>query len=317
MVGTRLSCLIAAIVFLSAFAHALVIDDFSSGEFSYTASSPYDPSDEFIQGAIDFASGGRPPIGLSRSFALMAASGAEGSTAIYSVDPYRDQFKIDSQDGEHRYIDKYFRLSYGSPEAPLGIDLTSGGADRFRITFYGDAPGIGFSLDVHGIVEGQLKTNSISVGGTSSVGPAYAILEIPFFGDLATFQNVVSIQVNVSGLQQDTVFDMIETVTAPLQGDLNRDGVVDIEDYRVWRQNYFGVRWISAYDILSPATGGGLDETTVDANHDGQVNAADYTIWRDAYDAQQAALATPEPSTMVSLMAIGAGLMAFQRRQRC
>lgn len=48
-------------------------------------------------------------------------------------------------------------------------------------------------------------------------------------------------------------------------GDYNSDGVVDVDDYAVWKSNY-------------NATGAG---NAADGNGDGIVNAADFTIWRN------------------------------------
>jgi Dockerin type I domain len=69
-----------------------------------------------------------------------------------------------------------------------------------------------------------------------------------------------------------------------VKGDYNNDGIVDSNDYQVWRTNF-----------------GSTVQLDADGNGDGTVNAADYTIWR-AHLGQTAGsgsvAAVPEPSTL-------------------
>ena len=76
----------------------------------------------------------------------------------------------------------------------------------------------------------------------------------------------------------------------PLPGDYDGDGMVDIDDYTHWKQD-FG-------NAVTPAGSG------ADGNADGAVNLADYIIWRDNLGAGtvQGLLATaavPEPSCWI------------------
>ena len=89
-------------------------------------------------------------------------------------------------------------------------------------------------------------------------------------------------------------------------GDTNLDGVVDLNDYTLWKPGY-------------------LDSTKTgwfygDFNYDGVVDLNDYTLWKTGYLASQGSApvlggeSIPEPVTMV-LLAIG-GLGILSRRNR-
>ncbi|MCA9242073.1 MAG: c-type cytochrome, partial [Planctomycetales bacterium] len=77
-----------------------------------------------------------------------------------------------------------------------------------------------------------------------------------------------------------------------LDGDYNGDGVVDTDDYIVWRDNF-----------------GSLENLAADGNLDGVVDSADYSVWRDNLgaswsflaDASIEAAAAPEPVALVML----------------
>lgn len=100
----------------------------------------------------------------------------------------------------------------------------------------------------------------------------------------------------------DYVLDNLRlTSVAPLLGDYNGNGVVGIEDYQLWKDNF-----------------GNPLGRIADGNGDGEVNAADYTIWRDAYTAAQAGpgalVSTPEPGSIVLLLASVCSLVTLRRR---
>jgi len=78
---------------------------------------------------------------------------------------------------------------------------------------------------------------------------------------------------------------LIEGQTIPLAGDYDFSGVVDEEDYAVWRMEF-------------SATG----SQNSDGSRNEVVDAADYTIWRDHLgdgDSPNAAALTPEPTTVI------------------
>ena len=88
-----------------------------------------------------------------------------------------------------------------------------------------------------------------------------------------------------------------------LSGDYNFDGLVDGEDYELWR---------SQYGATTPQP---VDIGEADGNRDGQIDAADYTIWRDslfAITATTASIPTPEPGGLMFFFA-AIGTIAIRR----
>lgn len=100
-----------------------------------------------------------------------------------------------------------------------------------------------------------------------------------------------------------------------LDGDYNGDGVVDTDDYLVWKNDFNTLA-----DEFAPLM--------ADGNNDGIVDAADFAIWRDNLGARwddgtgfaaasvaagAAAAAVPEPATMI-LLAFGALALRWRRR---
>jgi hypothetical protein len=86
-------------------------------------------------------------------------------------------------------------------------------------------------------------------------------------------------------------------------GDYNGDGVVDMNDFTVWKSS-FGSSTI-------------IHGSGADGNYDGVVNAADYSVWRDslgAGGAGSAAIAIPEPSTL-AIAILGAAACLSRRRR--
>ncbi|WP_425398732.1 beta strand repeat-containing protein [Aeoliella sp.] len=91
-----------------------------------------------------------------------------------------------------------------------------------------------------------------------------------------------------------------------LQGDFNGDGVVNLADYTIWRNNL------------------GAPETALSAgsgNNSGLVDSGDYDLWKSNFGAVAAAANAvgsanvPEPSSIVLLTAIcGCGALAIRRR---
>jgi hypothetical protein len=137
------------------------------------------------------------------------------------------------------------------------------------------------------------------------------ILEIPF----TAFHNNIfatrDIQLSAIRNPPGTSINIASITTAGLvlAGDYDRTGVVNEDDYLVWR-DYVGlaINNGSTKTIASP-----------DGDGDGIVNAADYTIWRDRLGAQKmcglsAAAQIPEPPAAL-LVSIAALLLFSVRKQ--
>src|SRR5207244_1634789 len=86
-------------------------------------------------------------------------------------------------------------------------------------------------------------------------------------------------------------------------GDYNGDGVVDVNDYTVWKSS-FGSSTI-------------IHGSGADGNYDGVVNAADYSVWRDSLGARgagSAATTVPEPSALaLAILAVATCLSKTRR----
>jgi cyclophilin family peptidyl-prolyl cis-trans isomerase len=86
--------------------------------------------------------------------------------------------------------------------------------------------------------------------------------------------------------------------------DYNRNSVVDMLDYQLWK-----------------STIGSTTDASADGNGNGVVDAGDYTIWRNAINllgGQGAAAVVPEPAGSVLILSAGAALLlARPRRSPC
>ena len=79
-----------------------------------------------------------------------------------------------------------------------------------------------------------------------------------------------------------------------LQGDYNRNGMVDAPDYNIWRDTFRSTEDLQA-----------------DGNGNGVIDAADYNIWRDNFG-REAGTAVPEPSSLVLVMLLICGMLGFR-----
>lgn len=101
---------------------------------------------------------------------------------------------------------------------------------------------------------------------------------------------------------------VLRTVAAPLPGDFNNDGRVDLADYTVWRDNL-----------------GAASESPINNNGDGLagVDAADYAVWKTSFGNPAAAqltnatAAVPEPGTLCLLLALAAAASLPAARRHC
>jgi hypothetical protein len=94
----------------------------------------------------------------------------------------------------------------------------------------------------------------------------------------------------------------LDYLGAPALGDYNGDGIVDVNDYTVWRNAF------------------GSANTAADGNGDGIVNAADYTVWRDhlgQHIASGNTTAVPEPSSLWLFLIAGLLAATNEATHRC
>jgi ELWxxDGT repeat protein len=136
--------------------------------------------------------------------------------------------------------------------------------------FTGYDPEHGVELwQTDGTTAGTRLVHDIRRGPTSS-----EIRELAAMGNRLFFQ------------ARDDVYGMEWRVLTPdslgLPGDYDGNGVVDTNDYSVWKTNF------------GATSGPGL---AADGNNDGHVNLADYTIWRDNLGAQ---LVPPSPASFIA-----------------
>ncbi len=161
----------------------------------------------------------------------------------------------------------------------------------------GDTDGGSFPSDVIFDRDGNLLVAVL--GGNNIVGSGEGrILRFAPSGTL--------LETLASGLAPVSSIALLDDL---LPGDFNGDGVVDTDDYTVWKSQ-FG-------DTVTPTRG-------ADANGDGVVDAADYTVWRDTLGATGIASASlaaaisvdaaqvPEPASIGLLLA---GLFAWRFRK--
>ena len=117
-----------------------------------------------------------------------------------------------------------------------------------------------------------------------------------------------------SGLASDLAWDTtnllvdgtLAIVSAVLSGDFNNDGIVDLADYTLWRNN------------LGNAESSLADGST---NGSGVVDAADYLLWKANFGTSLGSGAlgssqanVPEPSSLVLLTLAGVAALAWRRR---
>jgi hypothetical protein len=107
-------------------------------------------------------------------------------------------------------------------------------------------------------------------------------------------------------VQDETGVDFVKlelSVNPPSQGDFNRNGVVDVADYPLWREQ-FGT-------AVPPFSG-------ADADGNGSVDGVDYEIWRSNFgdvlenSVANPAVSVPEPASALLFFAGTLGL--FSRR---
>ena len=207
---------------------------------------------------------------------------------------------------------RYGALVSDSQGDYLNADFTAEGHDRLRIdmsattpTGPSSEPGILRVTLFSGLESGSVRGSSALYMVIATGDSYYYDLDYDWFQDEATATldltdiDGISVELFAPGSQTrigEISLDQIATAAAPIAGDFNADGMVDMEDYGVWK-SHFGVE--------GPING--------DGNGDHVVDLADYTLWRNNLDAGTPTpvvgqTTVPEPATW--LLAIGAVLAA-------
>ncbi|MCO6046542.1 PEP-CTERM sorting domain-containing protein [Aeoliella sp. ICT_H6.2] len=230
---------------------------------------------------------------------------ASGNLVVYVDD-------AGTEDGDDRTF--YDGLSYNS-----GQTNVFGGGET--LTINGDLSlnsGSTLELDL-----GAAGSDSLDITGTALLD---GTIDVSYFGDspangtqytlLSAASGITTPLVSLdfgAGLPEgftasynEALTDLVLTFAAGLQGDFNGDGMVDLADYTVWRNNLGG-------DEAALASGTG--------NNSGIVDAGDYSLWKSNFGAMSGAVSgiasgnVPEPSSVVLLAGIvGCGALALRRR---
>ncbi len=187
----------------------------------------------------------------------------------------------------------------GGTLTPRGGDFTQGDADNNQTPSDFDAN-----------KRSRLTLTVFDTNGTSVLATSSAVMA----GDVESIANLLlpaagTYYARVTGVD-DTIqlYGLSLLPIAILPGDYNRNGVVDADDYAVWRK--------SIGQSVAAGTG-------ADGNFDGQITQADYTVWKSHFGQVGgtgagteliAGSAVPEPS--VAPLAVIALLFPFALRRR-
>lgn len=157
------------------------------------------------------------------------------------------------------------------------------------------------------LVDGADVTSDVAAAGLAglainSVSPPMLIeVELVDGSSVAFAFQAESVQLaeEVSTLDANATVNLI-VGTAPVAGDFNADGTVDLADYTVWR-DHLGERGESSLAF----NGDGLNG----------VDIADYELWRENYSGPSAGTgAAPVPEPTASWLALAAVLGSFRCR---
>ncbi|QDU54154.1 endo-beta-N-acetylglucosaminidase [Aeoliella mucimassa] len=153
-----------------------------------------------------------------------------------------------------------------------------------------------YNYNVYEVVDGR----RVFLGGTLNNSFFVRNLIAPTRRNLVTVE-VVSIS-NEFGESTASSFDLIWTnLPNELAGDYNNDGVVDLGDYTLWRDNF-----------------GGEAGTLTNNPYTSSIGMLQYNLWKENFGATAAAvvgtLNVPEPSSCTLLLAAGLAVGWYRRR---
>lgn len=150
-------------------------------------------------------------------------------------------------------------------------------------------------------------------GDGTSVGQGDTIAGEEVLGNLGVGFNTNSVQRDIEfrfhivGGEDDGILGVVRYIEAELLGDYNDDGVVNIADYTVWRDNL-------GANIVLP--------NEDPSSTPGVVTAEDYSVWKNNFGAGQSgavsslgAAPVPEPTSLglIALVASLWGLSSYQK----
>jgi hypothetical protein len=260
-----------SVLFVTASASGIVIDDFSVGELSLSG-----PTALIAQTNLDPAHvvGGHRHVRITNGPVELSIDSATG---------------LSVSEGNTW---GYFHVLYGY-ESPLNADFTAGGHDRLRFRF--NDVGTNWWRGAFWV-----SVNTGLPPGGSAPGPDLeslhggGIFEIPFSRYNTNFSDVDTFAISVARIEDSRSFSIAEITTAgpPLPGDFDRNGIVDLDDLDEWQRTYG--RHTNPYNGFLSS----------DENRDGKVNGRDFLAWQRAYQAVGGSppqLAVPEPAGAVLL----------------
>jgi cyclophilin family peptidyl-prolyl cis-trans isomerase len=140
-------------------------------------------------------------------------------------------------------------------------------------------------------------------GGMSVVDAINALQDYDLDGMDSTLFDAVPLKSNSGTLVQNLIYiNSVTTLNYP-KGDYDFNGVVNANDYTVWKNSF-----------------GSTAAAEADGNGDGKVNAADYTIWRDSLNqmggpGSGAAAGVPEPRSLLLALSTAPMLWLAARRK--
>jgi len=211
-----------------------------------------------------------------------------------------------------------FTLAYGTYGEPLALEPAAEGHDRIRLTFSEVSVLTPFLGNIY-FTSDEGGSSIDWVDGLISLTGSGGILEIPFSNlgiDPTDIRSIVLSLNRFDTLSANTfVLNEIVSAATPLPGDYTRDGLVNDDDFQLWKSQ-FGKRSLRSSTSLVQIL------LAADGNENGYVDAADYTYWRDALTATGSggsviSPAVPEPATgpVAGWLLLGGAVSMCQRRR--
>lgn len=274
--------LLAVCSFATPAVHALVIDDFTVGAVTLTASP-----DVVAQTNLDPAHvvGGARHVTVERTPTKLTISPTTGML-------------VEQPSGWG-----YFTLMYGY-DAPLNANFAANGHDRLRLVVNAEgsetaAAGVWISINT------ELPPRSDAPGPNSLNFRGGAIIEIPFSIYGTNFADVDTFAIYVLRMTSGFSLHSVSTAGPPLAGDFNRDGLVNGGDLDEFRRTF---------GQATGHSGGYHGYLSADENRDGKVDGSDFLAWQRAAFSAPVAVSVPEPAA-ISLAMGGLLLLRMGRRK--